>query len=222
MGHRVPAESAEGLRVQDEAAARERVADPVGPRDARLESLAPILRAVVDDRAGAAALLRVVHGDVGLDQQLLGGEALFAVEGGDTDAGGDAAGARADLCQVDPREGREQIGGDRLCLALARARQDHRELVSPEPRQGVCLAQTGAQRVRREGDQAVTGGVAERVVDVLEAVDVDREHGRLRASRSASATARRSSSSKRRRLKRPVSSSWSARWPTGPRSASAR
>ena len=59
----------------------------------------------------------------------------------------------------------------------ARAAQQAGELVAAEPGDRVAAAQAPGQRARDGADQLVAGLVAERVVDVLEAVDVDHEQG---------------------------------------------
>ena len=79
--------------------------------------------------------------------------------------------------EVDLADGREQaLGGLERACGLD-PRQDHRELVASEPGQHVGAAQAGAQRVAHAGDQLVADRMAERVVDVLEVVEVDRQDG---------------------------------------------
>ena len=58
----------------------------------------------------------------------------------------------------------------------------HDELVAAEPRHGVALAQVMAQPPRDVLQQAVARLVAEAVVDVLEAVEVDEEERELLAA----------------------------------------
>ncbi len=55
----------------------------------------------------------------------------------------------------------------------------HGEFVAAEPRSGVALAQTASDPLRGRAQQSVTGGVPEGVVDELEAVEVDEEHGEV-------------------------------------------
>ncbi len=64
----------------------------------------------------------------------------------------------------------------RARLALVDVRQDDRELVAAEARDGVGAPQTAAEDVGDGRDELVAGAVAERVVDVLEVVEVEREH----------------------------------------------
>jgi hypothetical protein len=56
-----------------------------------------------------------------------------------------------------------------------RARQDDRELVAAEAADDVGFAQSGAENARRVRDQPIADRVPERVVDVLEMVDVDQD-----------------------------------------------
>ena len=53
---------------------------------------------------------------------------------------------------------------------------DHHELVAAEPREQVGLAQRVRQRRGDALQQLVADAMAERVVDVLEAVEVDEQH----------------------------------------------
>jgi hypothetical protein len=62
--------------------------------------------------------------------------------------------------------------------------QQDRELVAAQARHGVFGAQAGAQPSRHFAQGRVAGGVPERVVDQLEAVEVEEQHGQhaLRAA----------------------------------------
>jgi hypothetical protein len=60
-------------------------------------------------------------------------------------------------------------------------RQQHAELVAPEPRDVAELSQIGGDQGADAADQLVPGGVSERVVDVLEPVDVDQHHDAVHA-----------------------------------------
>ena len=55
--------------------------------------------------------------------------------------------------------------------------EQHRELVPAEPRREVGGAQLGAQPLADLRQQPVTDVMAERVVDELEAVEVEEHHG---------------------------------------------
>ena len=90
--------------------------------------------------------------------------------------------------------------------------QQHGELVAAEARERVAGAQPLAQQRRDATDELVAGVVAERVVDVLEVVEVEHEQRAARAVARDLGDWRSSSCSKRRRLSSPVSGSWSASW----------
>ena len=53
------------------------------------------------------------------------------------------------------------------------------ELVAAEARGGVLFAQAGREPLGNGGQQLVADGVTERVVDVLEAVEIEEQHGDL-------------------------------------------
>src|SRR2546423_317263 len=85
-----------------------------------------------------------------------------------------------DLAALDPERWRHRLGdalgdGDRLALVAHVLEQD-RELVAAQPRGGVACPQAAAQARGDRDEQLVTGGVACRVVDGLEAVEVAEQH----------------------------------------------
>ena len=61
-------------------------------------------------------------------------------------------------------------------LGMAQLGEDDRELVAAEAGHGVVVAHALAQPARHLQQQLVAGGVAERVVDGLEVIDVDEHH----------------------------------------------
>ena len=71
----------------------------------------------------------------------------------------------------------------------ADAVEQHDELVAGEPRGGVALADHARSRAGDDPQELVSGGVAEGVVDVLEAVDVDVQGRDRRSARAAPARA---------------------------------
>ena len=138
---RVAGERHHGLRVELEGVVGQGVADAIGPGHARQHALLAVLGGVVEDGSRAARLLRVVHRDVGLHQQLLGREVGGGVEHRHPDARRDpAAAATAQSDQVDLADRLEQALGDLRGVVLVDARQDHRELVAAEPGQDVGTA----------------------------------------------------------------------------------
>jgi hypothetical protein len=61
----------------------------------------------------------------------------------------------------------------------ARRLEQHRELVAAQPRHGVAAARGREQPLGHAAQQRVARGVAERVVDPLEAVEVEHQHRHL-------------------------------------------
>ena len=138
-----------------------------------------------DAQPAALGRLGAVHRGVGVAQQAL----RLAAAGGEADAR-----AHAQLVAIDPerrREGlddarAEDLGRCRVCLV----RDEDREFVAAEPRRGVGSAQALADALGRLDQQPVAGQVAEAVVDELELVDVEEEHGDLAVRRARLARAR--------------------------------
>ncbi len=77
-------------------------------------------------------------------------------------------------------ERRDDLLRDVSCAALVRARKDQRELVPAQTRHGVGLPQVRPDPLRDLADEKVSGAVPERVVDLLEAVEVHHQQGQGR------------------------------------------
>ena len=121
--------------------------------------------------------LGLVHGHVGVPQEDAGVLAVLR-EDRDPDAG-------ADL-DVDALDREAILQGARDphpdLLGRARAREEHRELVAAEAGEDVVGAQDVAQARAELGEHGVARVMAERVIELLEAVDVDdQESERLSA-----------------------------------------
>ena len=103
---------------------------------------------------------------------------------------------------------------DRLAAWPGRAgRGDDGEFVAAEPRHQVVAAQRLGEALGHAADQLVADRVAERVVDVLEVIEIDVEHGgRRRAVAARFSIIASSRSPKKMRFGRPQSGSCSARW----------
>jgi hypothetical protein len=71
----------------------------------------------------------------------------------------------------------QQPVGDRQRLLRPGVGEQDGELVAAEPRRQVVRSDVGAQPVGDGGEDAVTGGVTEGVVDVLEVVEIDETAG---------------------------------------------
>ena len=111
----------------------------------------------------------------------VGGAADMRVNDRDADAGADHDGlivdavGRADRCDHPRRNGLQRH-------VVEAAGGDDREFIATEPRHQVVAAQRAGDALRDIADQFVADRVAERVVDVLEVVEVDVEHRRGRAA----------------------------------------
>ncbi len=140
-----------------------------------------MLTAAVHADAVLARRLGVVHRHVGLDHQILDGQldARAGLRRGPEQGHPHRAGhLRAALAMVHDAvvpDLRQQLLGDPARLHLVGLRKDHRKLVTTGPGHHVGLAQTAADGSRQLHDEAVAGGVPERVVDELEPVEVERQ-----------------------------------------------
>ena len=136
----------------------------------RVGASLPGERRVVDEAHVASSVLRGVHGEVRLDEKLAGVLGGGSVVQRDPDACG---------CPEVAAEARSSWIVSRSAAATAaasayRLRQDHRELISAHP----CEQSEVRSRLRIRRDllkQLVAGLVPERVVDVLEVVEVDEQ-----------------------------------------------
>ena len=119
-------------------------------------------------------MLRGVHGRLGVLEQHLG---VVAVGRGDRQAD---AGREPELVTLDQPGRREAAGetsGDGQAVVVAgELRQQHGELVAAPAADGVAAARAGLQTAAHGLQQGVGGGVAERLVDRLEAVEIDQRH----------------------------------------------
>ena len=130
----------------------------------------------VEAAVGAFAhLLGLVHGDVGALHQAAAVASVLWKEA-DADGGGGA--------QLLPGQGDrlgqllQQLGGCRQgMLGFAHVRKYHHELVPTEPGHDVVLAHGAAQALCRHAKKLVPYAVAHAVVDALEVVHVEEQHG---------------------------------------------
>ena len=164
-----------GLVVQDELVLVEGPAQ-LGQQRQALGRVGVALEVVgLDPRAG---LLGLVHGDVGAAQQR---RDVVAVQGAQRDADARLEVDR-DAAQLErPLQGAVQAGGHLgHDAAVGDVAQQHGELVAAQAGEQVAAADDRAQAARDLDQQLVAVVVAERVVDLLEAVEVDQqERGRV-------------------------------------------
>jgi hypothetical protein len=174
---------ADRLRVEAEAIMGERVANPRRGRLGPLRAALLLVRVAEEGDLVLSLLLGPVHRLVGGDQDRLAAGFALAAEHSDPDANRDALGVRRGGGAL----------GDRGAQVLSKLegpggvglRHQHRELVAREAGDNVSPAHPLPQDVRDLADQDIAGMVAEGVVDLLEAVDVDDHHRPLAAIASA-------------------------------------
>ena len=144
----------------------------------RLQQLAGgkigVHRRVVDAGAVAAFVLGAVKRHVGIAHDVGGGAALV-VDHRNADRGADDDVLAADgVGRADRRD--DALRQPHHLVAVAADRGNHREFVAAETRHQVAAAQRVRQPQRHVADQLVADMVAERVVDVLEMIEIDIEH----------------------------------------------
>ena len=156
--------------MDDEVVALQRAAQLARQRQPR-ERVARV--AAVGGDPAAARLLDLVHRRVGVAQQRVGVVRIVRVDR-DADRGADLELGVGDRKRLQQR--RLDLLGDRLGgqprVAVEVGQQDQ-ELVAALAREQVGRAHDAAQAHRDPPQQLVAGGVAERVVDGLEVVEVD-------------------------------------------------
>ena len=173
-GEVVGAELDLGLVVQLELVAGEGEAQVALERLARLQ---PGVHAGLEEAEGVAAfLLGAIERDVGVLQQPARDRAVERDQR-DADAGGDQ---HLVAVEVERRGERLEHAAAELLRAvgLLETDLDDRELVAADAGDGIGLAHAGLQALGAALDQQVAGGMAQQVVDVLEAVEIDADHRR--------------------------------------------
>ena len=125
--------------------------------------------------------LRAVHGEIGIAQQLTGVAHVRAAK---------AMPMLAVTWRSLPWTASGALMASRMRSRPARrgsltrpAGEQHRELVAAETRDGVVDTHGGAQARTDLDEHLVPGGMSERVVDLLESVEVEEQHGQRRPGR---------------------------------------
>ena len=170
---------------------------------ARLDGLRHL---VAEEAEGAAAVrLGAVERHVGVLQQRIGADARR--RHGDADAGADLDQMIVDLVALAQAidDAARQAGGVLVRLDVL---LEHHEFVAAEPRHEILRPQHFAQAVGDRAQQLVAAGMTQRVVDLLELVEIDEQQRRQLLARHAELASRRPISSRKlTRLGSSVSSS---------------
>ena len=162
------------LVVHDDLAALDRVRQLADQRQAGARM--PVARRAVDLVADAARLGRV-HGDVGALHQRLDVAAVLG-EHRDADAGAHEQRQAVEAERLLDRAG--QLDGDLLgLLDRGAGRQQDGELVAADAGDQLGAGDAGLQAGADLAQQPVAGLVAERVVELLEVVEVDQQQRQL-------------------------------------------
>ena len=137
-------------------------------------------RRVVDAGAVAALVLGAIERHVGVAQNV-GGVAGAAVDHRNADRGADDDVVAAD--HVGRADRGDDAAGDRLeRIGIGLAMGDDGEFVAAEAGHQILAAHDAAQPLGDVENELVADVMAERIVDVLEVIEIDVEHGRRRAA----------------------------------------
>ncbi len=133
---------------------------------------------IVNEQTVRALLLRLVHRHVGAPKQLLG-RRIGGIGNRNTNTGPNRDHPAIDLEAVadEADQPPAKITGD---LYGARAGDHHGELVAADTGEQMATRSL-AEAVRHGLEQAVAGRMAEGVVDLLEAIEIEINHGHRRA-----------------------------------------
>ena len=127
------------------------------------------------ERVGAFGALDAVHRDVGIADEVLAG---YEPRGTNSDADTHVAGDLATPERIRPVDRLQQPLGGRGRSLGARFAHEHGELVAAEASRQVLRANRSTEPAGEFGQQLVTGTVTPRVVDRLEAIEVEVEDRR--------------------------------------------
>ena len=160
-----------GLVVDDELAAVQPATQLGGQREA-VDAVLVVLLGV--GGKGGVGGLGEIQRDVRVAQQLDGG-APVGGEAGDADAGRDVQGQRIEVERAVQRV--EQLAGDALGLRAGRRRSARANSSPPRRARMPAPARRGLQAPGDLDQHAVAELVPERVVDGLEVIEVEQQHG---------------------------------------------
>ncbi len=137
-----------------------------------------------EHEAAAPLLLGLVESEVSVAQGIIRGGAI-AREQHDADTGFDGditaleCDRTGDSCNHLAREALDRG-------PIAAFRNHDRELVAAEAGEEMVLCKNASDQLRNLDEKLVAGGVAERVVDLLEAVEIEQKERAVRACRACS------------------------------------
>ncbi len=148
----------------------------------QLEAVGLVVERGLVDVEGAPLVLGSVHGDIGAADQVIGRRRMQGGQG-HADAGADMQAGGADV------DGLLQQRGDaarhRRRLVGVGPVQDDGELVATQARHQVVATDDLANAWSDLAEERVSGLVPERVVDLLEVVEIDQQEGQAARLRAA-------------------------------------
>ena len=162
-----------GLEVEDDLAVGDRRAQRAGERQA---ARAVAVELLLEHQVAAATLLGGVHRDVGALDELLDSRAVLG-RAGDADAGVDLERQALDrerLAQL----GEQPLGDGAGLVMRGQVGDQDAELVAAEAGDHLVLLERQPQSLGDLLQETVAGVMAERVVDLLEVIEVDQHDGR--------------------------------------------
>ncbi len=148
---------------------------------------------VEDDMAGAAGGFGMVHRGVGVAQQFLGGRVIrVAIDDADADGGVELMAFEIDgLGEL----ALDALGDERGIVFGFEIVEEDGEFIAAKAGDGVGGfggdgiggAEATAEAIADGDQQSITGGVAEAVVDDLEAIQIQKKHGKMEIGSAAGA-----------------------------------
>ena len=122
----------------------------------------------------ASRVFRLIHGEIGVAQQSFGIRSI-ARKRGDADARGDAQVVSGDAMRRVERDD-DLLRAERRIVRVHDVGEQHEELVSALTAHRIGAAHAGLQSLRHRFKQLIADGVTQRIVDVLEAIEIDVQH----------------------------------------------
>ena len=133
-----------------------------------------------DHEAIAAGILGLMQRDFGVAQEAGGAAIVFGVKRR-ADAGADRQLLAVVLARI-AQQVPEPLGGRHQIAEVRQVGDDDGELVAAQPRHDIGAAIDGQQLLGHKAQQRVAGGVPQRIVDVLEMIEIDDQQPDLAAA----------------------------------------